>query len=80
MHLLLKGGDDVGRFGELAQANHLNPISREVSARVRSIDRGIVAMRPGRFSFANSEASYGPYEFPGVGGGRAWSMKAGETG
>jgi arylsulfatase len=68
----------LARFGELAEANHLNPISRDLMARVRGVDRGMVMATPGRFSFANSEASYGALEFPSI-TGRSWSMKASVT-
>lgn len=68
----------LARFNEVAAENHLEPISRDLRARVGGVDRGIVAMRPGRFAFANSAASYGPYAFPSV-GGRSWSMTASVT-
>jgi arylsulfatase len=67
------------RFDALAEANHIKPISRDVAARVRGVDRGMTMMRPGRFFFVNSDYSYGALEFPSVNGGRAWSMKASLT-
>jgi arylsulfatase len=66
----------LARFDELAEENHIKPISRDVAARVRGVDRGMVMMRPGRFAFVNSDESYGALEFPSVNGGRPWSAKA----
>jgi arylsulfatase len=66
----------LARFDELADLNHIKPISRDVAARVRGVDRGMTMLRPGHFSFVNSDYSYGALEFPSVNLGRTWSMTA----
>ena len=65
----------IARFRELSASGQLEPISRDLMARVRGVDRGLVMTSPGVFSFTNSDASYGALDFPNV-NGRSWSARA----
>ena len=39
------------RFEAVAQENRLHPISRDMTGRMRGVDRGVAVMRPGRFAY-----------------------------
>ncbi len=63
----------LARFEKLADENHVNPINRDVAGRSHGVDRGMAMTRPGRFTFVNSEESYGALAFPSLTGGRRFS-------